>query len=79
MVAVLHSVDVGSTKRLANGRDTMSNTNAVKIQYSINEMREYMWSAATYFVFVDGQRVDRVWYCFQEALAWCHEQPAYKA
>lgn len=57
----------------------MSITNAVKIQYSINESREYMWSAATYFVFVDGQRVDRAWLSFHEALAWCHEQPAYKA
>jgi hypothetical protein len=53
--------------------------NATKIQYSINESREYSHSRSIFSVFVDGVKVDRQWADFHEALAWCHDQPAYKS
>jgi len=55
----------------------MNDNNRTKINYSINERREYMWSQPTYSVFVDGKRVEKSWTSFHEALDWVHSQPAW--
>jgi len=57
--------------------DSMNDNNRTKINYSINERREYMWSQPTYSVFVDGKIVEKNWTSFHEALDWVHSQPAW--
>ena len=48
MVSVLHSVDVGSTKRLANGRDTMTDLQP-------NQLIPWIRGNTTLFMNAEGQ------------------------